>query len=438
MLRRIKIRGYKSLADISLELQPLTVLFGPNAAGKSNFLDALQLLSRTAVSHNLKAAFEPPYRGTPLESFTFPRDGVQGLLKRQSASFGIEVDVEISPAVARAVDRQVREMKRGRAAEEAEGQREQRFVRRKLMRYRLELEILPKSGILRVADEYLAALTPKGEPTRSPLPFLERVGDKLHLRMEGQAHPTYYDRCLDHTILSRPLYPPHYPHLVAMRQELASWLFFYFEPRVRMRAPSLVKEADHIGLMGEDLATYLNTLRAVDEPQFRALEKTLASIIPSVTGIDVAVNSLGEVELRLLEGGIPVPSRVLSEGTLRVLGLLALGGAKEPPGLIGIEEPENGVHPGRIRRIAELLTARAGAGDTQLIVTTHSPILPDMIPDQFLYVCRRVQGRTRVESFSSWGALGRRPDIERVLDTEEEALPVSQRILRGDFDEPAG
>jgi hypothetical protein len=39
-----------------------------------------------------------------------------------------------------------------------------------------------------------------------------------------------------------------------------------------------------------------------------------------------------------------------------------------------------------------------------------------------------------VESFSSWGALGRKPDIERVLDTEEEAVPVSQRILRGDFD----
>jgi predicted ATPase len=434
MLRRIEIRGYKSLADISLELQPLNILFGPNAAGKSNFLDALQLLSRTAVSRTLKEAFEPPYRGTPLESFTFPKEGVKGLLKQESAAFTIEMDVELSPAVVRAVDRQVGEMKPARSGEGTEGRREQRFVRRRLMRYRLEIEILPKSGILRVADEYLAALTPQGEPTKSPLPFLERVGDKLHLRMEGQAHPTYYERHLDHTILSRPLYPPHYPHLVAMRQELASWLFFYFEPRERMRTVTPVKEVRHIGLMGEDLAAYLNTLRAVDEAQFRAIEKTLHSIIPSVTGIDVGVNSLGEVELKLVEGGTPVPARVLSEGTLRVLGLLALGGVKEPPGLIGLEEPENGVPPGRIRRIAELLTARAGAGDTQLIVTTHSPILPDLIPDQFLYVCRRVQRHTRIASFTSWGALGRKPDIERALDTEEETVPVSQRILRGDFD----
>jgi predicted ATPase len=49
-----------------------------------------------------------------------------------------------------------------------------------------------------------------------------------------------------------------------------------------------------------------------------------------MTGIDVGVNNLGEVELRVLEGKdrIPIPARVLSEGTLRVLGLLAVGGAK--------------------------------------------------------------------------------------------------------------
>ena len=58
-------------------------------------------------------------------------------------------------------------------------------------------------------------------------------------------------------------------------------------------------------------------------------------VIPSITGIDVGVSSLGEVDLRLLEGSMPIPARVLSEGTLRVLGLLALGAAKEPQALIG-------------------------------------------------------------------------------------------------------
>src|SRR5579872_3613376 len=57
MLKRVKIRGYKSLVDVEVHLQPLSVFFGPNASGKSNFLDALQLLSRIATSNNLNDAF---------------------------------------------------------------------------------------------------------------------------------------------------------------------------------------------------------------------------------------------------------------------------------------------------------------------------------------------------------------------------------------------
>ena len=76
MLKKVKIRAYKSLYDIEVNLSPLMVLFGPNAAGKSNFLDALQLLSRLATSSRLIEAFTPPYRGNPLESFAFDSMGI--------------------------------------------------------------------------------------------------------------------------------------------------------------------------------------------------------------------------------------------------------------------------------------------------------------------------------------------------------------------------
>ena len=69
MLKRVHIKGYKSLVDVELCLEPLTVLIGVNASGKSNFLDALQLLAGLATSRTLKQAFDPPYRGKPLESF---------------------------------------------------------------------------------------------------------------------------------------------------------------------------------------------------------------------------------------------------------------------------------------------------------------------------------------------------------------------------------
>jgi predicted ATPase len=403
MLRRIEIKRYKSLVDVQVDLEPLVVLFGPNGAGKSNFLDALQLLSRMAVSPTLKAAFEPPYRGKPLESFSFGDEGIPGLRKQESASFSIQADVELSPAVVKVVERQIREMKRP-AEERPEVNATSNgssVIRETMLRYRVEVEILPGSGILRITDEYAAALNAKGEPTGKRRPFLERVKDRIHLRMEGQAHPTYHERFLDHTLLSRPLYPPHHPHLVALRQEFESWLSFYFEPRERMRASNPVKEVHHIGLRGEELAAFLNTLRALNERQFRAVEKALHMVIPSITGIDVEVNSLGEVELRLREGNKLIPARVVSEGTLRILGLLALAGATEPPALIGLEEPENGVHPRRLQLIAELLLTRAELGETQMIVMTHSPLLVDQIPQKFLYVCRKGEKGTQIEPFTS-------------------------------------
>ena len=434
MLKRIKIKGYKSLIDLEVSLCPLSVLFGPNAAGKSNFLDALQLLSGIVTSRTLKEAFEPPYRGKPLESFSFGRDGIKGLLKKESASFSIEVDIELSESVVDIVNRQIREMKRTKASEKNEGSnKNQSFVREKFLRYRIEVEIFPKSGILRVVDEYLAALNKQGEISRKRIPFLEKVNRRLHLRMEGQAHPTYYECYLDHSILSMPHYPPHYPHLVAARQELASWFFFYFEPRERMRASNAVKEVRHIGMMGEELASFLNTLQVLDPPQFRAVEKALHLVIPNVTGIKVDVNEIGEVDLKLIEGGTPSPARILSEGTLRVLGLLAVVGAKELPALLGFEEPENGIHPRRIRMIADILKNRTLSGDTQLIVTTHSPILPDMIDDHSLFVCRKEAEKTIIEPFITWGPLGKKTDIDKALNKEEEPL-VSERIIRGDFD----
>ena len=435
MLRRIKIQGYKSLEAVEVRLSQLVVLFGPNAAGKSNLLDALQLLSKLGTSRTLKEAFEPPYRGKPLESFTIGQKGIKGLLEKERLWFSIEADLSLSDAVVASVNRQIQEMRRpnGEAGSKEQNKVPAR-VRERDLRYRIEVEMFPRSGILRVADEYLSALNSNGQPTGSRKPFLERQNERIHLRHEGQAHPTYFDRYLDHSILSMPHYPPHYPHLAAARRELESWLFFYFEPRERMRAASPVKEVRHIGLMGEELASFLNTLKATDSKQFKGVEKALHMLMPNIDGIEVEVSDLGEVELRLKEGGVAMPARVLSEGTLRMLGLLALTGAAEAPALVGFEEPENGVHPRRIQLIAELLKTQETLKRTQYIVTTHSPILPDLLADDTLFAVRRLDGRTHINSFPTWGPLWRRDDIGEMLSDETEGLPVSARILRGDFD----
>ena len=435
MLKRIHVRGYKSLEDVEVRLSQLVVLFGPNASGKSNLLDALQLLSKLGTTRTLKEAFDPPYRGKPLESFTIGPNGIKGLLEQERLSFSIEADLNLSDAVVEAVNRQIREMRRPHGDT---GPRERSKlparVRERDLRYRIEVEMLPRAGLLRVTDEYLTALNSRGEPTGRRKPFLERQGERIHLRHEGQAHPTYYDRYLDHSILSMPHYPPHYPHLAAAQRELQSWLFFYFEPRERMRAANPVKEVRQIGSMGEELAAFLNTMKATDARQFKGIEKALHALMTNIDGIEVEVSGLGEVELRLKEGGVAIPARVLSEGTLRMLGLLALSGVGEGPALVGFEEPENGVHPRRIQLIAELLKTQETLRRTQYIVTTHSPILLDLLADNTLYAVRRLNGQTHIDPFSAWGALGRRDKISQVLSDDEDGLPVSARMLRGDFD----
>ena len=435
MLKRIHVKGYKSFTDLEVEIEPLTVLMGPNAAGKSNFLDALQLLSKLGASRTLKEAFDAPYRGKPLESFSFGEQGIKGLVAQERLRFSIEADLRLSDAIIRSVDQHIRDMRSpgSDAADRGNGKRPAR-VRERDLRYRIEVEMLPRVGVLRVADEYLTALNQRGEPTGKRKPFLERQGDRLHLRHEGQAHPTYYDRFLDRSILSMPHYPPHYPHLAAARRELESWLFFYFEPRERMRAANPVKEVRHIGLRGEELAAFLNTLKATDERQFRGIEKALHMLMPNIDGIEVEVSDLGEVELRVREGEVAVPAGVLSEGALRMLGLLALTGVEEAPALVGFEEPENGVHPRRIQLIAELLNTQKTLNNTQYIVTTHSPVLVDLLETRSLFAVKRIQRSTRIESFSTWGPLGRSDDINRALSDEQDRLAVSERILRGDLD----
>ena len=435
MLKRIKIQGYKSLVDLEVHLEHLVVLIGPNASGKSNFLDVLQLLSKIATSRTLKDVFEPPYRGRPLESFAFGEEGIEGLLAQETISFGIEVDIQLSTRIIERVNRQIWEM-RGTSPDAVESVSKRLLpVREENLRYRIVIEMLPRLGILRVADEYLAALNIDGGLNRRRKPFLEQIENRLHLRMEGQARPTHYERYLDYSILSMSHYPPHYPHLVAIQQELASWFTFYLEPRERMRLPNPVKEVHQIGLMGEDLAAFLNTLQGLNKQQFESVEKSLQAMIPSITGIDVSINKLGEVELALCEGEKRVSARVLSDGTLRILGLLALIAAKEPPTLIGFEEPENGVHPRRMQRIARFLETRMILEDIQFIVTTHSSLLPDLIPHESLYVCRKVNGNTEIEPFTMMhiGPLWKKSDIEVALD-DEDALSPSERILRGDFD----
>jgi len=344
MLKRLAVRGFKSLIETSIEFPRLTVLFGPNAAGKSNLLDAVQALSRIGTLRTLSDALGAPIRGYPIEAFTFPAGGLPALLEKPSASFSLEADLSID--------------------DEGEG-----------YRYRIEVAIAPDSWRLSVADEYLAQLTAQGEPRGNPT--IQRVGEELYIRRKGKpAHPRQEPLGLNHAILSDArLGGEGYHALEQVRKKLSGWRVYYLDPRMAMRAAQPPLEVHDIGVLGSEIAPFLYRLRAEHPRAFQAVVRTLRALIPDVEDLTVDLDKRrGTLDIFIRQAGVDYSVRVVSEGTLRVLALCAIAVNPWSGSLLAFEEPENGVHPRRLELIAQLLASLALEQGKQIIITTHSPL----------------------------------------------------------------
>lgn len=417
MITRVQISGYKSLCDVDLALRPLTVIVGPNASGKSNLFDALRLLSAMATQPDLKTAIDAQ-RGIPIEAF-FTEQGIEESLKQPKLQLSIAVDVALSQYAIAVTERRIRDLREGLTSANAR----HITVTERNLRYSLTVEFLPETAVLRVNDERLIALNKDGSERKSRSAFFERIDDKISLRMEGQSHPTRHDVGLPYTIVSQPLYAPHYPHITALKEELARWSFYYFDP-ILMRENTPLKEVKTIGPNGQDLAGYFYNLKVKNPRQFEALSRTLRQVIPAVSGMDVRRTNEGFVELLIIEDGVFYSSRVISEGTLRVLGLLAILSSQEDNTTIGFEEPENGVHPRRIELTAKILSERAEGGNQQLLITTHSPLMPKYFKNSDLVMAARQGHQSTFTPFAAEAPMFKQADIDTALD---------ERVIRGDF-----
>lgn len=406
MITRIIIRGYKSLNNFRVDLGPIAVIVGPNASGKSNVLDALQLLASFVTSGTLTRAFETSHRGKILESCSYGSEGLEGLRKKPDARLRFEVDVKLSDTVVENVKARCEALRKphDETTTDENTSKNRGWIYERHLRYVLEVRVDTKTAGLSVVDESLTPLRSDLKP-KSRKPFISKEGNKLHLRMEGQAHPRYLDIGLDHTVASTELYAPHYPHVVAFREELSRWRFYYFEPKRLMRAETPIADVKYVDSSGGRLAAFYHALAANNPRQFNAVVTALRSFIPQIQEIGTEVDKVGNVELTVLENGVPYSGRLISEGTLRMLGIFAAVNAPEPPTLIGYEEPENGIHPERISLVADLFKNQAELRGFQLIVNTHSPWFPDCFKESELFRCQRVGGRTDWTRLSELGPL---------------------------------
>lgn len=413
MLSQLKVKGFKSLGEVEIKLPRMAVLFGPNAAGKSNLLDAVQALSRIGTCRTLSDALSEPIRGYPVEAFTFPKGGLVELLSEQTAQFSLEAYLDV-------------------------GKEHYRYL------YRVAVEIQPGSGSLGVMDEYLAALGKKNDPKGSP--SIERIDDQLRIRRKSKpANPRRESIGLNYSILSDPrLSGVEYKAIERCRGELSGWRAYYLDPRVAMRSARPPSDVRDIGVLGEDIAPFLYRLQAENPKHFEAVKRTLRSLIPNVEDLSVDLDKRrGTLDIQVRQGGMDFSSRIVSEGTLRVLALCALAVNPWSGSLLAFEEPENGVHPRRLELIVQLLTSLAIDQGRQIIITTHSPLFCDAVlkraksrpNDIALLRVRRGPSGTEVCPFNVTGPLFKDQEIADALTTGTEDGLFESLILRGMLDE---
>ena len=251
MLKKLKVRGFKSLDDVTLDFPRLTVLFGPNASGKSNILDAVQALSRFTTSRTLSDALAEPIRGYAVEAFSFPPGGLAELLSGPPRRFDLDAALSVGQDP---------------------------------FKYKVSVEIEPLSAALSVVDEYLARLS-KSSNEPAGAPAIQVVDDRIRLRRKSSGKPRFESLRQNFTMLSDlRLGGSEYRAIDLTRAELSAWRTYYLDPRVAMRVAQPPAEVRDIGVLGGDIAPFLYRLRAEKLKHFDAVRRTLTSIIPSVEG----------------------------------------------------------------------------------------------------------------------------------------------------------
>lgn len=182
--------------------------------------------------------------------------------------------------------------------------------------------------------------------------------------------------------------------LVRAADEVLAWQFLTLNPeRMGLPVPQQ-RTKGHVRLAndGSNVADFLLDLRRQSPNAFNGIVETMAYVLPYAKDIQPTLSS-SEIErkawLQLSEDTYKVPGWLLSTGTLRMLALLALLRHPNPPPLIVVEEIENGLDPRSIHLIVEEIRSAVLAGVTQVIVTTHSPYLLDLLTLEHLVVVER-------------------------------------------------
>jgi predicted ATPase len=336
-----------------LALRNLNVLIGPNGSGKSNLIEVVALLRGAAndigaVIRRGGGVGEWVWKGNPETTAS-----IDASISYQSGSQSL----------------------------------------RHLLQFRSE------NQVFRLSDEQIERRQPT--PIESAEEFWYRFRDgSPEINSHGQKRALNKQFfATDSSILSQRRDPQAYPEftfLAEMYQRIRIYREWEFGRSTVFREPQRADwRSDRLEDNFSNLGLILNRLRR--NPRIkRVIQEKLKDVHEGFDDFDVSIEG-GTVQVFFTEGDFTIPATRLSDGTLRYLCLLAILCDPEPPPLICIEEPELGLHPDLLPKIADLLVEASAR--TQLIVTTHSDILIDALTEQpeAVIVCEKHAGQTTMQ-----------------------------------------
>ena len=365
MITKFHIENFKCLRDVTVELKPLTVLIGKNDTGKTSFLEALGALIGLASGEPTSILYE---------------NTLENLICRGSDTRRIALGATIVPSPRAAIP--------GTA------------------QYRLTLGL--DGTATQIEDEHLSVEGMDTSITRSA------DGQSATLRADGHDDLVSSDPMSGG--LGRVVVLSHMATLkkVPMARTLVNALTgappYRFNPQ-RLTDPGVFSPSranpgalPRLSFNGEGLSSVLDYLLGTSRKAFDQLERELSEAVPQVKGIQVKpVPSQTQSGMKgisfELAGGHIIPATSASDGVLFLLAYLTLIHAPGAPAVIRLEEPENGIHPRQLERVAgylkRLTDPSRGANAAQIVVATHSPYFLDFVPPESVIVFgRRENGDT--------------------------------------------
>lgn len=357
LIRRLHLTGFLSFGPDfpGIDLRSMNLIIGPNGSGKSNLIEAINLL-----------------RAAPKEWRDVTRKG-------GGVTEWIWKGDKEKPAAVEAI------------ISNPKGQQP--------LRHSMAFHAVSQAFTL--DDERVENVTLYNDQTDVYFYYRYQSGNPvLNIKGNRKRHLSRDTIEADRSILAQRRDPETYPELAWLASAYEGiriyreWTFgrgaVFREPqKADMRNDALEEDFSNLGL-------FLSRLKTKFPAAKKAILGGLKDLYDGIQDFDVFVEG-GTVQVFFTEGDYSIPATRLSDGTLRYLCLLAILCDPEPPKLICMEEPELGLHPDILPKVADLLLKASER--TQLIVTTHSDILVDAMTDcpEVVVVCAKHQGQTTME-----------------------------------------